>query len=245
MNHKRLDLTGQRFGKLVVVCPAENNNSGRTMWLCKCDCGTEKCVSTKILRNGECRSCGCLISETAKIVNKKYNTYNLAGEFGIGYTTKGKEFYFDLADYDKIRDFCWTVDSNGYPISYGLGKTPTKMIRMHRLLMGIIGNEDGIVVDHINGKTNDNRRSNLRLATTSENIYNSKLASDNTSGITGVDLRKRDGKWRARLSIRGKEVPLGFFENREDAIKARLQGELQYFGEFAPQKHLYEQYGIL
>ena len=37
---------------------------------------------------------------------KKYNTYDLSGEYGIGYTSKGEEFYFDLDDYDKIKDYC-------------------------------------------------------------------------------------------------------------------------------------------
>ena len=43
----------------------------------------------------------------------------------------------------------------------------------------------------------------------------------------------------------GKEINLGYFDNIEDAVKARLEGELKYFGaEFAPQRHLFEQYGI-
>lgn len=60
MSHsrKRLDLTGQRFGKLTVLAPAENIRK-RTAWLCRCDCGQETVVTTARLRNGLRTSCGC------------------------------------------------------------------------------------------------------------------------------------------------------------------------------------------
>ena len=54
----RLDLTGQRFGKLTVVAPAENIGR-RTAWLCRCDCGGERIVKTVHLREGKVTSCGC------------------------------------------------------------------------------------------------------------------------------------------------------------------------------------------
>jgi len=57
---RKLDLTGQRFGKLTVVSPAENAN-GRTAWLCRCDCGREVAVKTYHLRSGHTKSCGCLL----------------------------------------------------------------------------------------------------------------------------------------------------------------------------------------
>ena len=56
---KSIDLTGQRFGKLIVKEKA-SNYKGRTAWLCQCDCGQEKIVTTKNLRNGTTKSCGCL-----------------------------------------------------------------------------------------------------------------------------------------------------------------------------------------
>lgn len=56
---KRLDLTGQRFGRLVVLQPVENIG-GRTAWLCRCDCGKEVTAKTYHLRTGHVTSCGCL-----------------------------------------------------------------------------------------------------------------------------------------------------------------------------------------
>ena len=51
-------------------------------------------------------------------------------------------------------------------------------------------------------------------------------------------------KWRARIMVRGKEVKLGYFDDFNDAVIARLIGEYKYFGDFAPQKHLWEKYGL-
>ena len=57
-SRKKLDLTGQRFGKLTVLAPAENIGT-RTAWLCRCDCGRETVVATMRLRDGHRTSCGC------------------------------------------------------------------------------------------------------------------------------------------------------------------------------------------
>lgn len=57
-SRKKLDLTGQRFGKLTVLKPAENVGN-RTTWLCRCDCGRESVVKTYRLRSGHTSSCGC------------------------------------------------------------------------------------------------------------------------------------------------------------------------------------------
>lgn len=57
---KLIDLTGQRFGRLVVVKRADNSADGRARWLCKCDCGKEIVTYGSWLRNGDTKSCGCL-----------------------------------------------------------------------------------------------------------------------------------------------------------------------------------------
>ncbi len=55
---KRVDLTGQRFGKLTVLAPAEDIGN-RTAWLCRCDCGSEVVKKTVHLRSGHVTNCGC------------------------------------------------------------------------------------------------------------------------------------------------------------------------------------------
>lgn len=58
-----LNLIGQRFGRLTVIDKAEKYKDGHTMWLCRCDCGNEKAVLEKTLKNGKTKSCGCLRTE--------------------------------------------------------------------------------------------------------------------------------------------------------------------------------------
>lgn len=61
-SRKKLDLTGQRFGMLTVLAPAENIGN-RTAWLCRCDCGQECVVKTQRLRDGRKADCGCAQKE--------------------------------------------------------------------------------------------------------------------------------------------------------------------------------------
>ena len=63
--HKPIDLTGKKFNKLTVISRAENSKDGRARWLCRCDCGNERIVLGKSLRNGHTQSCGCLGKEMA------------------------------------------------------------------------------------------------------------------------------------------------------------------------------------
>lgn len=69
---KMIDLTGGKFGRLTVLCRAENNRYGQAMWLCACDCGKETIVKGNSLRTGGVKSCGCLSAETSLIRNTKH-----------------------------------------------------------------------------------------------------------------------------------------------------------------------------
>ena len=98
--------------------------------------------------------------------------------------------------------------------------------------------------DHKDRNELNNRKYNLRLCTKQENSMNSSKSKNNTSGIIGVYWDKQNEKWMASIGINYKSKYLGRFINKNDAIKARLLAEIKYFGEFAPQKHLFEKYGI-
>lgn len=73
---KREDLQNQRFGKLIVIGYAYTNERNRAVWLCECDCGKKKEVTTGNLKSGTTRSCGCLHKEQ---LAKKLTTH---GEYG-------------------------------------------------------------------------------------------------------------------------------------------------------------------
>lgn len=225
-----------KFGRLTVIKRVEDHicypSGYRTpQWLCKCDCGNDVIIIGKNLtRKNGTKSCGCFAKENMSMVKKRYNTYDLTGEYGIGYTLKGEEFYFDLEDYNKIKDYCWSKNKKGYIMSTD-GKT-RKTILLHRIVTDC---PDGLLPDHIHGKDTrcDNRKSNLRICTTQENGMNSALSTNNTSGVTGVTWHKRDMVWQARIKVNYKYIHLGYFDNFEDAVKARKDAEEKYFGEYS------------
>ena len=231
------DLTGMKFNKLTVIKRVENNKRGESQWLCKCNCKEEDenevIVVANHLKSGNTKSCGCLQKEKAIKLGKskkKYNTYNLTGEYGIGYTFKEDEFYFDLEDYDKIKDYCWFKNIDGYIATNINYNNRFHTVKMHRLVMNC---PDDMDVDHIFHDTYDNRKEFLRIVTESQNEMNQKIRINNTSGVPGVNLNKKNNKWRARIRVDNKDMHLGYFNNKEDAIKARKAGEEKYFGEFA------------
>lgn len=61
---RKIDLTGQRFGRLVAINDIGRNKSGAVMWRCSCDCGREVVVRCADLRNGAQKSCGCYRADT-------------------------------------------------------------------------------------------------------------------------------------------------------------------------------------
>jgi hypothetical protein len=171
----------------------------------------------------------------------KTNKYDLSGEYGIGYTTNtNKEFYFDLEDYDKIKDYCWIEDigTTGYRSIRARVPGKNKKVIMHWVIM------EEKWYDHIDRNPFNNRKNNLRKATKSENNRNCSISKNNISGIIGVSLDKRNNNWRARITVNRKEIALGSFKDKKDAIRVRLKAEKKYFGDFAPQRHLFEEYGI-
>lgn len=239
---KTENLIGQRFGRLVVIKRGQdytdewvNKNgkiykSNRRTWDCLCDCGNIKYnTQEKGLKCGKVKSCGCLKKETS-ITNgfkaKKYNKYDLTGEYGVGYSSNGKEFYFDLEDYDKIKDYCWIVKNNYYVESHL--PYSNACILLHRLVMN--EENEGIIIDHINHKTNDNRKENLRKVDHLKNMQNRKTPTNNTSGYKGVF--KNGNGWRAELTLDGC-IYGKTFKDKNDAIIYRDELENKYYGEYS------------
>lgn len=238
------DLTGQKFGRLTVIERAvdyiQSNGRHRKQWLCKCDCGNQKIVRDENLISKNTQSCGCLQKEIASQQFAKCNKYDLTThDYGVGYTENREKFLFDLEDYDKIKGYYWGKDKNGYFYTniYNPKDGTNNKLFIHRLIMNV--NNDiswkERIIDHISGKQKryDNRKSNLRICTIQENVINSSIAKNNTSGVTGVFWNKRLHKWEANICINRERIRLGFFNDFNDAVKARKEAENKYFGEFS------------
>ena len=164
---------------------------------------------------------------------KKYNKYDLSGEYGIGWTyNTGQEFYFDLEDFHLIKDICWMENSEGYIVGTCQIYPKPKIVKMHSVITNCP------YVDHIYHKKYDNRRSQLRSANDLLNAHNRIIPSNNTSGVMGVCWRKKNQKWRAYITVNHKRIELGDFTNKEDAIEVRKIAEEKYFGEWKYQINL-------
>lgn len=89
------------------------------------------------------------------------------------------------------------------------------------------------MIDHINGNTLDNQRSNLRIASPAQNQYNRNKAKNNTSGFKGVTWSKFHNKWVAQIKINKKHIHIGYFNDIQSAAKAYNQAALDLHGDYA------------
>ena len=243
MTRVKDDLTGKTFGRLTVLYQVEDNitpqGTYEAQWLCECSCDqhTQIIVRNVNLKSGHTNSCGCLRKDKASELHKKYNRYDLTGEYGIGWTNNtDNEFYFDLGDYDLIKDYCWSERVGRYHAL--LTTINGKKVKMHQLF-GMSW------YDHEDRNPLNNRRKNLRPSSNQENSRNHSKRKDNTTGFSGVYWRKDVQKWTAMIVINRCMQHLGYFNDKEEAIKTRLKAEYEHYGpQFAPQRHLFEEYGI-
>ena len=144
----------------------------------------------------------------------------------------------DKVDFDRLavhgRMRAYKARGNSY--IYVKFSTPVKGSAMvHR---SILKCPDGLDIDHKrHGSMTyiDNRRSNLRLATRSQNFQNKGKRADNTSGVTGVCFDNRKNRWVSRICVNGKRILLGYFLPGDllNAVAARKSAELRYFKDFA------------
>lgn len=132
-------------------------------------------------------------------------------------------FFTDLDLYETLRDKSFAKLADGYS-STRIDNIETPV---HRLISNPKPTE---LVDHINRNKKDNRRANLRNTDKSENAYNSKLRSTNTSGIRGVWYRKDTNKWVAEIKKNRKKICIGCFNTKDEAANARREKEISLYG---------------
>lgn len=234
---KPMDLIGHKFGRLTVIKqvekPSTRKNKGR-YWLCKCDCNSnrEVIVSTSDLTSGHTSSCGCILREKAaeRIANQnkqlagmgkknKRTKFYTEENCAYGYTSNThQKFYIDLEDMEFSQKYTWYENDQGYIMS----RIDGELVRLHRLLMNCPKDMD---VDHKNHNTYDNRKSNLRIVTRSQNNMN--------KNSKGVCFDNTTNKYMAYIKINQKQKFLGYFVDENDAIAARKEAEEKYFGEYS------------
>ena len=150
------------------------------------------------------------------------------------YLGEGQWTILDQEDYCRLRHYKWVVYGGGnnlYAVRLKfVGQNRTWQISMHREIMNA---PKGVLVDHRNCDSLDNRRSNLRFATRTENIRNRRKMKNSRSQYIGVYFSKQKGKWETRIMYQRKRIYLGRYDCQIDAAHAYDKAAKKYFGEFA------------
>ena len=208
-------MIGTKINNLEII---DSNKERVRMLLCVCSCGNRKWIRCDSVLSGHTKSCGqCITTQ-----------YLFDGDICIGKTSQGKYFYVNAEDYDLIKDYNWQITSHGY---VSTSSKNNSNIYMHRLIMQAPKNKQ---VDHINREKADNRKENLRIVSQQVNSTNISLASNNTSGKTGVHWNRAGGKWCVQITKDGKKYDGGRFNVLLDAINKRKEMEIELYGYYFP-----------
>ncbi len=213
MSRVRNDLTGKRFGRLVVLARAENIGK-EVAYLCQCDCGNTTTARGHLLSSGQTTSCGCARKGAEHTKARGVMKDDLLGQtFGeltaIQFVKPGRWIF---------RCSCGReVELDSYNVKYGTTRS-CGHIHANRMKQ--------MVAD---GKTGNRLGTNIpRIA----NSVNGRLYTNNTTGATGVRVRyNKHGKatYQVRLWHHGKVIYTETFSSLEDAVKARKVAEEKYY----------------
>lgn len=152
--------------------------------------------------------------------------------------TRGKSTIVDDEDYEHLTKHSWawapatgSTVGTGYAVRKGSKRRgEPRTVQMHREILGITQN---VQIDHINRNSLDNRKQNLRLATTQQNAFNrAKPTVPCTSKYKGVFMRKNDDRWTARIKFNDRHVELGRFMTEENAAAAYNFASRIFFGRY-------------
>jgi len=151
--------------------------------------------------------------------------------------TQGKFALVDPEDYQELSKYKWFAirSPRGFYAARSVGsnrrKTGQQTIRMHQV---ILKPPEGKFIDHINHNGLDNRRSNLRICTLQQNIWNMRKQRGNcASQYKGVTWRKDIGKWQARITCNGELLSIGLFDDEKAAAAAYDKKAKELFREYA------------
>lgn len=210
---KRLELLGKRFGRLIVVSNCGSNKYKSKLWFCKCDCGEYLIALGGSLNHGGTKSCGCLRRKLAhRITHGKINT----PEYGVWGSMKSR---------------CLNNKHNAFNNYGGRGITVCKRWLKFENFIIDMGKRPSNkhTIERINNNGNYEPK-NCKWSTYVENIRNRRKNKNNTTGYNGVSWDKKMKKYRAVINANYKKISLGYFKNLLDAITARKDGELKYWG---------------
>jgi hypothetical protein len=141
--------------------------------------------------------------------------------------TQGKVALVDDEDFEAVSAVKWYAQQSR--VWYAAHKRD-RLVYMHRMILTA---PPGMQVDHINGNGLDNRRSNLRLCSNSQNHANLRKRPETSSRFKGVYWNKARRKWHAQIKVNQCTFYLGLFESEEAAGAAYDRAAAEHFGVFS------------
>ena len=201
------DLTGQRFGFLTVTGRTEPDEKGRWRWICRCDCGAETAVLTSNLRRSDRVSCGC--RKRNDLTGQKIGKLTVL-ERSDQYATRGQR-----------KRQLWKCLCDCGEVTYKATDTLTNPDRSMC---------KACAASYAAGKAREN--AGYREGTQLSRIRDISPDSQNLSGVRGVYLNTKTGKYRVRIKFKGVTYNLGTFSSLEAAIKERARAEEEIFGKY-------------
>lgn len=223
---------GNRYGRLLVLGYSHSkvykSGSAHAYWLCHCDCGSSLTVKGGSLREGRTSSCGCYQKE---LIGDSRRTHGDCGS--VEYQT-----------YSGMKMRCLSPNNGRYADYGGRGIT----ICERWLESGSRGFEnfledmgrrrpEGYSIERVDVDGNYTPENCIWIPL-ADQVNNRRINKNNSSGKTGVVWNKKNSKWVAQISVgksgSARSYYLGCFEEFKDAVKAREQAELKYFGRIKP-----------
>ena len=201
-----IDLTGKRFGRLVVIEPTKERKNESVVWRCRCDCGKYTNVITSNLTKGNTKSCGCL--SIKDLTGKRF----------------GRLVAIEPTEKRKNSSVVWKCRCDCGNITYA----PSDQLT--RLLIKSCGCLHSEVSSNHAKNIRKNAYEILGLHDgTMDCRLNNTIPSNNSTGVRGVS-RRQNGKYFAQIIYKGKNYCLGTFEDLEQAKEARKIAEKKIWG---------------
>lgn len=212
---------GSTFGRLVVIkyegYKEYPSGQKRKLWRCLCSCGQERIVESSKLTNRTrgTKSCGCIAREKASKRLKKHGR-------------TGSREYKAWVD---MKTRCYNPNFNGFKYYGGRGiRVCDRWLESFENFYEDMGDcPEGFELDRVD-TNGDYCPENCRWADNSTQNFNKRWQETSKSGKVGVNYYAPSNKWAAKIGYRYKNIHLGYFNNFEDAVKARIEAEEKYYG---------------
>ena len=133
----------------------------------------------------------------------------------------------DEVDFRRFGNKRWFLTGHHYAACSFHNDIREEQPRLHREILGL-KRGDGLEADHINGNKLDNRKSNLRIVSHSQNNQNRSINCDNTSGYRGVSWSSEKQEWRAAIRRKDRYIHLGFYTDVHEAGRVASEWRAQH-----------------